>query len=168
MRRTMLFLKVWWRENVLYGGAVTRNPWRNLFNYPFSNPIFFAWSPPTPTLKPQMPPSQMSPDPNHPPRTHRHTERSLFCVLQKKSPRIKRSKMFNYNIMYTISITIVTIGNKFVERIFDSSNGALFWNHWKNSGPLPTNGGNLIIKLMLLKTKKCKVPNIQERKKLFR
>ena len=34
--------------------------------------------------------------------------------------------MFNYHIIYTISMTIATIGDKIVERIFDSSNGALF------------------------------------------
>ena len=150
-----------------------RNPWKNLFNYPLSTQYFSPdprLPPPPPTLKPQMPPSQVPPAPNHPPRTHRHTERSLFCALKKKeSHRIKRSKMFNYHIIYTISMTIVTIGDKIVERIFESSNGALFWSQWKNSGPLPANGGNRIIKLMLVKTKKkCKVPNMQERKKLIR
>ena len=36
--------------------------------------------------------------------------------------------MFNYNIIYTISMTIVTIGDKIVEKIFESSNGVLFSN----------------------------------------
>ena len=61
--------------------------------------------------------------------------------------------MFNYNIIYTISMTIVTIGDKIVERMFESSNGVFFGNY-RNSGPLPTNGGNRIIKLMFVKTRK--------------
>ena len=131
-----------------------RNPWKNLFNWPLSTQYFSSDPRPPhppphpPTLKLQMPPSQVPPAPNHPPRTHRHTERSLFCALKKRLHRIKRSNVFN------ISMTIVTISDKIVERIFESSNGVLFWNHWKNSGPLPTNGCNRIIKLMLVKTRK--------------
>ena len=82
---------------------------------------------------------------------HTQTHETVpFLCIEKKLHRIKRSNVFNYNI----SMTIVTIGDKIVERIFESSNGVLFWNHWKNSGPLPTNGCNRIIKLMLVKTRK--------------
>ena len=139
---------------------MTRNPWRILLNYALSH---LSFSPDAPLKSPKWHLCQMPTAPNHPqPRTHRHTERSLFCALKKRLHRIKRSNVFNYNI----SMTIVTISDKIVERIFESSNGVLFWNHWKNSGPLPTNGCNRMIKLMLVKTKKnCTVPNIQERKK---
>ena len=59
--------------------------------------------------------------------------------------------MFNYNIIYTISIKILTLGHKIVERIFES--GVFFWKP-KHSGSLPTNGGNRMIILMLVKTRK--------------
>ena len=37
--------------------------------------------------------------------------------------------MFNYDIIYTISTKIVTIGDKIVERVFESSNWVFFsWN----------------------------------------
>ena len=116
-----------------------------------------SFSPDPPLYSQKRHPCQMSTAPNHPqprqprqPRTHRHTERSLFCALKKRLHRIKRSNMFSYNI----SMKIVTIGDKIVARILEFSNGVLFWNHWKNSGPLPTNGCNRIIKLILVKTRK--------------
>ena len=74
-----------------------------------------------------------------------------FLCIEKRSHRFKRSKMFNYNIIYTISIKILTLGHKIVERIFES--GVFFWKP-KHSGSLPTNGGNRIIILMLVKTRK--------------
>ena len=43
--------------------------------------------------------------------------------------------MFNYNIIYTISMTIVTIGDKIVERMFESSNGVFFGNPQKFWAP---------------------------------
>ena len=94
----------------------------------------------------------------HQPQTTRpaHTDTRngpFFVRWKKESHRIKRSKMFNYHIIYTISMTIVTIGYKIVERIFESSKGTLFWSHWKHSEPLPASGGNRIIKLVLVKTK---------------
>ena len=67
------------------------------------------------------------------PDTETHGKVPFLCIEKKN--RIKRSKMFNYNIIYTISMTIVTIGDKIVEKIFESSNGVLFSNQWKNSGP---------------------------------
>ena len=135
-----------------------RNPWKNLFNYPLSTQNFS----PDPRLPP--PPthfkapnatvsSATSPKPPAP-HTQTHGKVPFLCIGKKESHRIKRSKMFNYHIIYTISMTIVTIGDKIVERIFESSNGALFWSHGKNSGPLPANGGNRMIKLMLVKTRK--------------
>ena len=128
---------------------------------PLSHPMFFA-PPPTSTLKPQMPPSQMPPAPNHPLRTHRHTERSLFCALKKKKTGSKEAKCLTITI-YPISMTIVTIGDKIVEKMFESSNRVLFSNHWKNSNskfqiPMEANEDK----------NKCKLPNIQERKKLIR
>ena len=61
-----------------------------------------------------------------------------FLCIEKRSHRFKRSKMFNYNIIYTISINILTLGHKIVERIFESGVFFLetktFWvppNQWR-------------------------------------
>ena len=136
VRTTMLLLKIWWRANVLYGRAVTRNPWKNLFNYPLSTQ-YFSPDPPAPQPHFKAPNATVSSATSpKPPAPHIQTRNGPFFVHWKKeSHRIKRSKIFNYNIIYTISMTIVTIGDKIVERIFESSDGALFWNQWKNSGP---------------------------------
>ena len=95
-------------------------------------------------------PNATSPKP--PPGTQTHGTVRFLCI-EKKITQDQKSKMFNYNIIYTVSMTIVTIGDKIVERMFESSNGVFFGNH-RNSGPLPTNGGNRIIKLMFVKTRK--------------
>ena len=122
-----------------------------IFLRPFTPNIFRL----TATLKPQMPPVSNANCPKllPAPHTQTHGKVPFLCVEKEKLYWIKRSNVFNYNIIYTISMTIVTISDKIVERIFESSNGVLFWNHWKNYGPLPTIGGNQIINLMLVKTR---------------
>ena len=112
---------------------MTSNPWRKLFNYSLSTQYFSTHPPPlhfkalNATVSSATSPKTACP-------AHTDTRNGSFFVhWEKESHRITRSKMFNYNIIYTISMTIVTIGDKIVERVFKSSNGALFWNHCKKN-----------------------------------
>lgn len=59
---------------------------------------------------------------------------------------------------------IVTIGDKIVEKIVESSIGVLFWNQ-KILGPSQPMEATINVSE---DKKKCKVPNIQERKTVFR
>ena len=52
--------------------------------------------------------------------------------------------MFNYNIVYTITMKIVTAGAKWLKEFLSPQIGYFF--ETKHSGPFPTNGGNRIIK----------------------
>ena len=100
---------------------------------------FSPESPPPPPLKaiflgvPQ-PPSQCH-QPQTTPllRTDTRNGPLGFLCIEKRSHRFKRSKIFNYNIIYTISIKILTLGHKIVERIFES--GVFFFGNQNILGP---------------------------------
>ena len=95
---------VWWSSD--------HSQCRNLFNDPLLHPIFFAWPPPPqPPVKPHLlaclNPVSNATSPK-PPHSFAYTDARKgpisFLCIEKRSHRIKRSKMFNYNIIYTISI----------------------------------------------------------------